>query len=131
MSPPIIHDGCPHGPECSCQTRHTHALKLIKAMLHAPEFMKQDVSSVRVLDLRQWFDNVDVNEATLDAFVAFANAIGCTTTWRFHSGGAVLPLLSFTYVEDTEILLAHLTAVVGTDQQYALASFTTNLTKEH
>lgn len=84
-----------------------------------------DASMSRVEGLLQWFESLgpapEFEGGTFEAFIAFANAIGCPTTWTPGHDGPVLPLLT----EDLPklLLLARLVDLIGTDKDVAMAAF--------
>lgn len=104
----------------ACQACQTEALRRIEAGLTDLD----EGSAARRAELLDWFKNVDVRASTLPAFVGFANAIGCATTYKWSEAyHEVLPLLTFELVFSDDRLPAHLEALVGTDEQYAIAEF--------
>lgn len=86
--------------------------------------LPMDASMDRVEGLLRWFESSTPPEfegLSFEAFVAFANAIGCATTWTPGHGGPVLPLLT----EDLPpaLLIARLVDLIGTDKDTAMAAF--------
>lgn len=85
----------------------------------------------RLYALQDWLEAVGP-EATTEAFIAYANAIGCPTVFRFGDGGPALPLLSEALAEAPDVLAhdafkltlrARLLDIIGTDKDAALAAF--------
>jgi hypothetical protein len=86
--------------------------------------LPMDASMDRVEGLLRWFESSTPPEfegLSFEAFVAFANAIGCATTWTPGHTVPVLPLLT----EDLPpaLLIARLVDVIGTDKDTAMAAF--------
>ncbi len=105
----------------ACQACQTEALRRIEAGLTDLD----EGSAARRAELLDWFKNVDVRASSLPAFVGFANAIGCVTTYKWSEAyhEEPLPLFPLELVFNDDRLRAHLEVLVGTDEQYALAEF--------
>ncbi len=107
----------------ACQACQTDALRRIESALADPTETEVG-SATRRAELLDWFKNVDVRASSLSAFVGYANAIGCVTTYKWSDlHHEVLPLLTLENVGNDDVLRARLELLVGTDEQYAIAEF--------
>lgn len=108
--------------------------KSLKRALQAAS--PHDLNRSVLVSLVNWFELTGEEETTLEAFLAYAAAIGCTTTWTSSfipyggpSGAGLpkLPLITRDLLlnadKDPATIRARLASVVGTNQQAALSSF--------
>jgi hypothetical protein len=109
-----------------------------------PDWVKQtsNANRERLYALQDWLETVGP-EATTEAFIAYANAIGCPTVFRFNKGGPPFPLLSEALSEafgPIPDVLAHepfklmvrarLLDIIGTNEDAALAAFASRFAGE-
>lgn len=132
------HEHPPREAHEACQACQTEALTCV---LSALEWLDGEGSSARRAELLDWFKNVDVRASSVSAFLGYANAIGCTTTYTWgtspegrgefkpEDARPIMPLLTVGFLlasiadDNRYSVHARVSEIIGTDEQYALAEF--------
>lgn len=126
---PLGHDGC-----CPCTNFLPKGSQRI-ALTHVREglaFLERDhrgrgadFNLRRLKLLLDWFAHVGETETTVEAFLAYANAIGCATLWQRDPRAPAFPILTVEGLlkGDAVETRARLVEMIGTNADAALRAF--------